>query len=526
MLNVLKKHAVLLLLAAMTATMLSACSGNASKDGASAGASPKASSAGGGETSGLPSLKFTALLDNNPTFPYSKDWPIWKWIKEKTGVTLEVQTPSGNLGESLNLAVASKEMPDLMYMPNREESNKFGQQGALVDILEYIDDMPNLKSWMEKYPEEARAALSSDGKMYMFPNQGFGETNRTIWMYRKDVFDKEGLKAPSTFDELYETLKTLKAKYPGTYPLTIRFGEIPDEMLANMTVDFETGEDGYYDFDKEEWRFGPTEDHYKAMVAAWKKLYDDGLIPPDFLSLQTKQWQDMLSTGKSFITIDYISRIDFYNNAMQKENPAFNMQFMAPPAGIPGGKQHNPYLHYLISGLTVASTSKHINDIMKYMDFFYSEEGRTLVSWGKEGETYEKDGGTLKFKTNYTDIIELRKATGLKTSGTYTWIDFDSDLSLSSDNLKYAFKEATKYDPPAMQPRPAFSEQETEVVALTGQAIKKHRDESFAKFVTGSRSLDEWDQYVKEMNNLGVDKLLATYREAYRRIQNIKLDVN
>jgi len=426
----------------------------------------------------------------------------------------------------LNLAVASKAMPDLMYMPNREESNKFGQQGALIDILEYIGDMPNLKSWIEKYPDEARPALSADGKMYMFPNQGFGETNRVIWMYRKDVFDKEGLKIPSTFDELYETLKTLKAKYPDSYPLTIRYGENQDEVLADMTANFETGDNGYYDFDKKEWRFGPTEDNYKAMVGAWKKFYDDGLIPPDFLSLQTKQWQDMLSTGKSFITIDYISRIDFFNNAMQKENPEFNVQFMAPPAGIPGGKQQNPYLHYLQSGLTVASTSKHIKDIMKYMDFFYSEEGRTLVSWGKEGETYEKDGDTLEFKPNYTDIIELRKATGLKTSGTYTWIDFDSDLSLSSDNLKYAFKEATKYDPSSMQPQPALTEEETELVALSGQAIIKHRDENFAKFVTGSRSLNEWDQYVNEANKLGVDKLLATYRDAYERAQSINLNVN
>lgn len=222
---------------------------------------------------------------------------------------------------------------------------------------------------------------------------------------------------------------------------------------------------------------------------------------------------------------DDISRIDFFNTAMQKQNPKYNMQFMAPPAGIAGGKQRNPYLHYLQNGLTVSSDSKHIKDVMKYMDFFYSKEGRMLVSWGKEGETYDKEGDTLKFKPEYKDIIGLRKATGLKTSGTYTWIDFNSDLSLSSDNLKYAFREAAKYDPPAMQPHPALTETETELVALTGETILKHRDESFAKFVTGSRSLNEWDQYVNEMNKLGVDKLLETNRNAYKRVQNIKLNV-
>lgn len=137
-----------------------------------------------------------------------------------------------------------------------------------------------------------------------------------------------------------------------------------------------------------------------------------------------------------------------------------------------------------------------------------------------------KEGDTIKFKPEYNDVIEMRKQTGLQTSGTYTWIDFGAHLSLFSDNLKYAFEEATKYDPSMMQPRPAFTEKENEIIAITGQAIQKHRDESFAKFVTGSRKLADWDKYVEEMNNLGVDKLLATYKKAYDRVQNIQLNGN
>ncbi|MCU6712226.1 extracellular solute-binding protein [Paenibacillus sp. J5C_2022] len=514
----MRQSFALILSFVLTMMLLTACSGNGNNDNNNAG--PSATTGSG--QAGPDSKTLTALLDNNATFPYSEDWPIWKWLKEKTGVTLDVQTPSGKLGESLNLVVASKSMPDLMYMPNRNESNKFGQDGALVDILEYVDQMPNLKAWMEQYPEEAKAALSADGKMYMFPNQGFGETNRMIWLYREDVFAKEGLTAPKTYDELYDTLKALKTKYPDSYPLSIRYGQIPDEMNANMTVNFETGEGAYYDFDAMEWRYGPIEDNYKAMVAMWKKFYDDGLIPPDFLSLQTKQWQDMMSTGQSFMTIDYISRVDFFNNAMQKENPDYNMQFMAPPAGLPGGKQQNPYFHYLVGGLTVSSTSKNIKDVMQYMDFFYSEEGRLLASWGAEGETFVREGGAIKFKPEFTDVTEMRKQTGLQTSGTYTWIDYNAHLSLFSDNLQKAYTEAGKYDPPGMQPRPAFTESENEVISLTGQAIKKHRDESFAKFITGSRSLNEWDQYVEELDRLGVDKLLETYRTAYDRMQAVK----
>lgn len=238
----------------IAATVVTGCSGGGNDT------SPQSNTQGSSTASPTDSSKtektFTALLDNNATFPYSKSWPIWSWLKEKTGVTLEVQTPSGKLEESLNLAIASKAMPDLMYMPNRKESNKFGQQGALVDLMEYMDKMPNLTAWVKQYPEEAKAALSADGKMYMFPNQGFGETNRMIWLYRKDIFDKEGIQAPATYEELHTALKTLKAKYPDSYPLSIRYGQIPDEMNANMTVNYGTGEGAYYDFDKKEWLLG------------------------------------------------------------------------------------------------------------------------------------------------------------------------------------------------------------------------------------------------------------------------------
>ncbi|MBY3618731.1 extracellular solute-binding protein [Acinetobacter sp. CUI P1] len=518
----MNKWKALMLPLVATAMLVTGCNG-----GNNNSASPGAEAPGGDATAATAEVKqehtFTALLDNNATFPYSKDWPVWGWIKDNTGVTLEVQTPSGKLAEALNLAVASNALPDLMYMPNRKESNKFGQQGALVDLMEHMDKLPNLTAWMKQYPDEAKAALSADGKMYMFPNQGFGETNRMIWMYRQDIFEKEGIQAPATYEELHTALKTLKAKYPDSYPLSIRYGQIPDEMNTNMTVNYGTGEGAYYDFDSKEWRYGPTEDSYREMIGMWKQFYDEGLIPPDFLSLQTKQWQDMVSTGKSFVTVDYISRVDFFNNAMRKENPEFSMQFMAPPAGLAGGKQLNPYFHYMEGGLTVASTSKNIEDIMTYMDFFYSEEGRTLSSWGVEGETYVKEGNAIKFKPEFTDVIEMRKQTGLQTSGTYTWIDFNAHLSLFSDDLKRAYEEAVKYDPANMQPRPAFTEKENEVISITGQAIKKHRDESFAKFVTGSRKLADWDKYVEEINNLGVDKLLATYKEAYDRVQNIQL---
>ncbi|HWO55294.1 MAG TPA: ABC transporter substrate-binding protein, partial [Paenibacillus cookii] len=83
---------------------------------------------------------------------------------------------------------------------------------------------------------------------------------------------------------------------------------------------------------------------------------------------------------------------------------------------------------------------------------------------------------------------------------------------------------AVKYDPPAMQPKPAFTDEENEVLSVTGQAVKKYREENFSKFVLGTRSLNEWDQYVKEINGLGVQKLIDTYDAALKRVEETKLE--
>jgi putative aldouronate transport system substrate-binding protein len=246
-------------------------------------------------------------------------------------------------------------------------------------------------------------------------------------------------------------------------------------------------------------------------------------MPPDWLTIDTKQWQDMMSTDRAFVTVDYISRIDFFNLALRKDNPQYTMAFMPPPAGLPGGKQLNAYTHFVESGLTVTSKAKNVEAIMKFIDFYYSEEGRNIASWGKEGETYTVENGKKQLmKDKFVDISDMRKKTGLATNGTYTWIDYDAHLSLASDELKAAYAEARKYDD-VFRPKASFNEQEQEIISTTGLAVDKHREENITKFILGDRPLSEWDKYVEEANKLGLPKVMETYKKAFERKANASL---
>ena len=48
-------------------------------------------------------------------------------------------------------------------------------------------------------------------------------------------------------------------------------------------------------------------------------------------------------------------------------------------------------------------------------------------------------------------------------------------------------------------------------------AIDTYVQEQSIKFITGDRSLDEWDAYVKEIESMGVQDALKIYNDAYAR---------
>jgi len=459
---------------------------------------------------------FTFMVRAHNNWTYSADKPLMQMLEKRTNVKIDpLVQPLDNYDNNVNLAIASGDLPDIIYMSNVSTANKFGLEGALTNILDYIDVMPNFKQWLTKYPEITNSYIAADGGMYMFPNQGLGEGNRVSWFYREDVFKKHNLSVPKTYDELYDVLKELKKLYPDSYPLTTREGNLT--FLRLMAAQFDTFHYAYYDYDKNEWRYGPTEDNFKTMLEYLNKFYKEGLIAPDFLTMTIPKWEEMVTTDKTFISVDYLV-MDTYNIPMREKNPDYNLAFMAPPAGGPNGKQANFNNAAVWSGQTVSSTTKQAEDIMKYMDFFYTEEARELTSWGEEGVTYEVVDGKKRYIAPYNENQSiLREKSGIFARGTTNWFDWDAYMSLAEEGTRLAYEEVRKYDS-KLQPKVAFTDEENEIVSTIGQAVNKHKDENASKFILGTRSLDEWDQYVQEAKKLGYEQLVDVHKQAYSRV--------
>jgi putative aldouronate transport system substrate-binding protein len=457
------------------------------------------------------------LISSHENWPFNRDWWIWKELEKRTGVTLNlIETQTVSYGERLNILLVSGRLPDIVK-PSKIVAETYGEKGVFLDINQYIDKMKNLKVWKNKYPESYDEYFSVKGKLFLLPNEGMGEGNRRMWLYRKDIFEKHNLKVPQNNEELYEVLLRLKQLYPDSYPLSFRSGVKQFEMIApQWGVGSQSLEGFYFDSKNNQCYYAPVQDNYKQMITFYNMLYKQKLIPMDILTLDTKQWQDLISNNKTFITIDYASRIDFFNQPMRKENPEFTLTFMPPPSGDKNGAQRFDYTGLLPTSSAINAKSNNLDAVLSFVDFFYSDEGYELVSWGKAGTTYSVKDGKRKF-INAESGVDVKNKYGLGTSGTYLWYDFEAEMSFYSEELRESIKESKRFE--MERPKiPALTETEMEFLRSYGEAINKVEEDNTAKFLIGTRDLKEWDKYVNEINNLKLPEMIEIYQRAYNRM--------
>jgi putative aldouronate transport system substrate-binding protein len=495
----MKKWAVLAVIVTLAASVLAACSGKRSDSGSDAS-----------EGKNYAPAVVSMMTQTHPTWPYREDWPIWRWIKDAVNVEFKVEAIDSSVyPDSFALAVASGTLPDITFVELADAVN-YGQQGAFADLNEHLDRMPNLKAYLERNPQIKARSTAPNGSLYMAPHDGVGFSNQRTWMYRQDIFEKHNLAVPATWDELYEVSKQLKALYPDSFPLTFRQGMGQMRVFATA---FNTWFDIYPDLETGEVRFGPIEDNYKTMVEYLHKFYTEGLMPPDWLSIDVNGWAALMASGQGFIAPDYIGRIEFLNN--QTEEGKF--AFMAPPAGGENGAQYVPEMTYQTTGFGVFTGSSNQEAAFRYIDFLYSDEGVDRMSWGKEGETYDVVNGERVMKDDFIDFSALRTETGIATWGTYGLFDVNAGLALVVEEERPAYTEAAKYNYPMTIIEPNFLAEEQETVTIKFESIRKHRDEMVAKFILGERPLSQWDQYVAEIRNLGLQEVIDLYQKAWDR---------
>ncbi len=458
----------------------------------------------------------------------------WKEIQKDTGVKINWQLISTQVKDhKFNLLMASGELPDVVaYYEGKgghSSINRFGQEGAFIPLEDMIEKYaPNLKKVLLEDQKIKDMITAPDGHIYFVPMLAAIKAARG-WYIRYDWLDKLGLKVPKTTDELYNVLVAFRDRDPNgngkkdEIPLVFR--RRGDDAFYNIQA-------FAYAFDADMgWvlrgntvHYGPAEPQYKDYLQYIHKLYSAKLIDQEVLTRPGNPRNELFGKNLAGCIHDWFASTASLNDTLKDKIPGFNLRHMPPPVGT----AKKPYTRIQMSrvrkdgGWAITSANKHPVETIKMMDFIYSKKGIILTNFGVEGRDYTMVNGV----PTYTDLIKhnpngLGFHEALVTEGCQWKIGMVQDINYEKQFAnKIAFAARKDYQDHYIIdafPMLSFTEEETNVLKDKYSQIRSYVLENTAKFMVGARPVSQFDQFVKELNGMGLKEVTAIYQKAYDR---------
>ncbi|MDK2806902.1 MAG: putative aldouronate transport system substrate-binding protein [Thermoanaerobacterium sp.] len=482
-------------------------------------------------------LEFTMLYSDHPNYPYKEDWLLWKAIKDATNVTLKLTiVPMSDYTQKRSLLISSGQAPEIITKTYPGQEVPFVSSGAILPISDYIDQMPNFSREVKEWglQDLINSLKQADGKFYVLP--GLHEINVPDYALaiRQDIFDKNNIPVPKSWDELESALKKLKEIYPNITPFPDRW---QGNALLNVAAPtfgvaggWGAGTGMYYYRDKDEFGFYPATDDYKNMLTYFNKLVKEGLLDPASFTQSDDQAVQKFVTGKSFVIMTNTQEIERMKTQMDQTLGKGNYKVtrILPLAGPKGAVMPDSRLENGIMISAKAKEDPNFPQLLKFVDWlWYSEAGQTLTKWGVEGVTYQKVNGKFQLMpdVNYMNLNpsgtkNLQKDYGFSGGVFCLLYGGPKDLaeSIMTEEVKNYTNEVNntfKYLPPA--PPVLFNESQREQANMLSQPLMDYVSQMTLKFITGVASIDkDWDSYVQQCKSKGSDQLTKLTNDVYK----------
>ncbi len=460
--------------------------------------------------------------------------PFVKYLKENTGIDVDFTIPSNDGGqkqEQFNILVASNEYPDIMEW--NWSSFKGGAQGAIdqgviLSLNEYMEEgkLPNFTKYLEEHPEIDKLIKTDEGNYYTIPFIRENDKSRVFNgpILRKDWLDDLGLEVPETIDEWENVLTQFKEKKGAAAPLTLlsNFWDVGAFMGAYGV------KNGFIVDDNGKVSYGPMQDGYKQFLMKMNDWYKKGLLDNGFAQIDSNMLNSQMTSGKSGAAISAAGGgIGKWLGAMA-DDPSYDLVGAKFPVLNKGDRPKFGTKASAFDGqgasITTSCPEERIDAALKLIDYAYSEEGRFLYNFGKEGIDYEMIDGY----PTYTDYImknsegkTMAEMLALETRATGG--PFAQDVRYTEQFLALPQQSAAvdnwrdtddeKYSLPAV----SYTKEETEEYTSIMSNVETLKGEKFVKYIQGTDDFSSWDSYVSELKKMGIERATEIVQAAYDR---------
>lgn len=470
------------------------------------------------------------------------DDEVAKTIMEKTGVNIQVENPSGDPLEKLNLMLTGQNYPDIVLMDRGNEIvNRYIEAGALISLNDLIDKYaPNVK---EMYGDVLTKSRYTDGKNYYLNNwYGVDPDASAGVLMRKDLLteivgkDRAESAEPFTLSEYMDILRKFKEKYPsidGKESVAVTLNG--DDKNYEAVIYGMFGMKTYYQTEDGSLQHRAKDPRYQEVIKFMNSMYTEGLLDKEWVVNKKEQWVQKLSNGNVFSTFAAYWDTDAANTSLASTvgpEAQFYSYKVVPDGMDPSETTYNGRSTLGWDAIGITNNCKNPEAAIKLIDFLVSEEGQYLMMWGIEGKNWEmKDGKHVPnedvVKGFQTDFDKESLSTGIRK---WTWFIKNG---YGSDGTPYDM--ATKYE---LQPTAEFANKSFEESdgwdsadfaglepagstpeGLKWQKVKDIYDQDFPKMVDAAseeEALATYNAMIQDMDAAGLKDVESYLSKAYQ----------
>lgn len=469
----------------------------------------------------------TRDASNNPHIGNEiENSPFWEFFEEKTGIHFEVEAiPEAELKQKMPLIMATPEdMPDIFFNCGLTSAEvlQYGQQGIILCLDEYATEeyMPNFLEMIDTVEGGYGASYAPDGHLYSVPRATYTGSYVQSGM-NKTYLDSVGMEAPTTYAELYEVMKAIKA-HPdpnadgiqgNEYCISGAYSSFKKTMLQNAGINtYYPWQGCIFDQENDDVYFVPTSQRYKDMLTWLNRFYEEGMIDPEVFT----------QTSAEYNAKHYANRIFLKTSVDDPEGASYKGvvgDFRLTPLTLYEGETPTMARSGVFTSEAgfVAGNTEYPEICAMVLDAMFAEEISLVAGMGMEGVDYEfvsKEPLILDYYDGHKSSTEAL-AYGLYAPY-WKRKEWQQPQTTALDKVKFEILE--NYGTLAFQFDLKFTLEEADEMALIEADLGTLCDDYYIGFIIGNYDIEkDWDAYVAECEKMNYKKLEEIYQASYNR---------
>ncbi len=395
-----------------------------------------------------------------------------------------VEPPAGSYATAVPIAMMNGDMEaDLVYFQGGDLALSY--QGLFEDLTPYIENSFYVKNLMTDINKERTENYPY--LIWLAPSRIPVPAMRKDWAEELDSY--QALINDPSIDNYYALFKEMKDKGMVDHVMTAdgstnRLDSIFNQAFGVTATIVKEGD---------KWIFSKESQAEKEKLQFYAKLYEEGLLDPEYLTDTWDVMEQKFYEGKTGIIAGTLSSMQIYDNKMRSVNGEGAELVILPPAkGVSQG-----YLAESVTkeerGFVLNVDSENKDAAWAVLEFMASPEGRILDKVGIEGKHYTIEDNQIVFTDRWPEW----------------WARFwDTTYNFEPENPSLAEWVLTSAGQDAFDHLQEYTVRDTSIIIpeeLSPQwdAMEGYYNEYSADIISGVRGIDAFDELKEKWEAAG-----------------------